>query len=508
MKKKIAVITILTLMLFTMAEAQIVVKSGATVNVKSNTMVYSKVDLTVNSGGTLDNSQGFISLKGNFTNNGTFTSGFGTVSFNGTSGQTIAGTGGLAFYNLTVGNSSTGITLNNNSSVNGTLTLASGNITTGANVLTLGFGAGLGQEGTLAYTSGTIIGSFKRYFQTSTSVSGVLFPVGDILYYRPVSISYPAGPSGGTITVKHYGADPENHNPDFLNDGGYSINVYSKQVYWDISSVMTGTYNISLKPKDILGVSSVANLHIIKKPLLIDNWVSEGTHSNGTGTNSDPTVYRNGLTSFSLFGIGSNSDNNMLQGALPIVLQSFNYSVSNRDVNLIWKTSEEYNNAGFFIERKSLDVTPNVWKQIDFVKGKGNLSSEYDYRDNKLDVGKYKYRLKQVDNNGNFEFYELSGQVEINKPRNYSLEQNYPNPFNPGTTIKYVLADNGIVKLKIFDILGREVATIVNEFQKAGYYEAKFSFNQLGNAGISSGIYFYRLEAGNYSKIMRMILVK
>ena len=508
MNKKITILIILTLMLFTMAEAQVYVTSGATLYNKSGAYVYSNVDLTVNSGGTLDNSNGFISLKGNFTNNGTFTSGTGTVAFNGTSGQTIAGTGGLAFYNLTMGNSSTGVTLSNNTSVNGTLTLTNGNITTGANVLTLGFGTGDNQQGSLAHTSGTIIGSFQRYFKTSTIVSNVIFPVGDVTNYRPVTISYPAGPSGGTITVKHNGTDPENHNSGSITDGGYSINAYSRYVYWEVSSTMTGTYNISLEPKGIVGVSSVASLHIFKKPTLSSNWVVEGTHSNGTGTTGDPIAYRTGLTSFSLFGIASNSADNILDGILPIVLQSFSSTVSNRNVNLKWKTSAENNNAGFDVERKSVDLESTGWKQIDFVKGNGNTASEYAFTDSKLNVGKYKYRLKQIDYNGNFEFYELTGDVEIAKPRSYSLEQNYPNPFNPSTTIKYVLADNGFIKIKVYDILGKEVATIVNEFQKAGYYEKSFSFNNASNGGISSGMYLYRLEAGTYSKIMKMMLIK
>jgi murein tripeptide amidase MpaA len=101
----------------------------------------------------------------------------------------------------------------------------------------------------------------------------------------------------------------------------------------------------------------------------------------------------------------------------------------------------------------------------------------------------------------------VSGISESETPGTFMLSQNYPNPFNPTTNINYQIASNCIVTLKIYDVLGKEVATLVNEFQKAGSYEKQFSINQNGKS-LSSGIYFYKLQAGDFSDVKTMILVK
>lgn len=84
-----------------------------------------------------------------------------------------------------------------------------------------------------------------------------------------------------------------------------------------------------------------------------------------------------------------------------------------------------------------------------------------------------------------------------------TLSQNYPNPFNPLTTIKYSLAKDVKVLIKIYDILGREVQTLVNDFKKAGYYEVSFD-----GTNFASGIYFYKIEAGNFANTKKMLIVK
>jgi hypothetical protein len=88
-------------------------------------------------------------------------------------------------------------------------------------------------------------------------------------------------------------------------------------------------------------------------------------------------------------------------------------------------------------------------------------------------------------------------------PETNTLLQNYPNPFNPVTVIRYSLHRNQEVSLKIFDVLGKEVATLVNQIQNAGFYEVDFD-----GKGFSGGIYFYRLAAGDYTDSKRMVLLK
>jgi Secretion system C-terminal sorting domain len=89
------------------------------------------------------------------------------------------------------------------------------------------------------------------------------------------------------------------------------------------------------------------------------------------------------------------------------------------------------------------------------------------------------------------------------KPQSYKLNQNYPNPFNPSTTISYEIPKNGFVKIKVFDITGREVETLVNEFKTAGSYSLVFNGSKL-----ASGIYFYKLDVEGFSKVNRMVLIK
>lgn len=124
---------------------------------------------------------------------------------------------------------------------------------------------------------------------------------------------------------------------------------------------------------------------------------------------------------------------------------------------------------------------------------------------------------------GNYVFAGTYGQsvwrrnldeiIEVNQiseivPSVYSLQQNYPNPFNPTTNIRFQIKDSRFVTLKVFDVLGREVETLISDFLKAGIYETQFPGSHSTNNQITSGIYFYRIEAGDYRETMKMILMK
>jgi hypothetical protein len=103
--------------------------------------------------------------------------------------------------------------------------------------------------------------------------------------------------------------------------------------------------------------------------------------------------------------------------------------------------------------------------------------------------------------------------ISGNLPAAFELCQNYPNPFNPTTTIKYELPKASVVRLSVYDILGREVSVLVNERKNAGSYEVKFSAKggsaSGGDAsGLSSGVYFYRLQAGDFTQTKRLLLLK
>jgi len=188
---------------------------------------------------------------------------------------------------------------------------------------------------------------------------------------------------------------------------------------------------------------------------------------------------------------------------LPVELQNFTASLQDKKVVLKWETATEVSNYGFNIEKN----TAGIWKNIGFVKGSGNSNSnkKYLFADNNLLGGnKFLYRLKQIDLDGKFTY---SNSIEVNFiPKIFALSQNYPNPFNPSTTIEYSIPNPGIVSLKLYNILGEEVAQLVNEYKEPGYY--KYGFANNNSRMLSSGVYFYVLKSGSSVVTKKMMLLK
>lgn len=204
------------------------------------------------------------------------------------------------------------------------------------------------------------------------------------------------------------------------------------------------------------------------------------------------------------FPLITSTYNGSYNGTLPVELSSFTSNVNRNSVALNWVTSEERNNNGFEVER--LSSVSEDWQKIGFVAGKGNSSqiAEYSFKDNSLNIGKYNYRLKQIDFNGNFEYFELQNDVIIGVPQVFELNQNYPNPFNPSTKINFALPSDSRVTLDVYDISGRLVSRIINnEFRTANYYTVEFNAS-----GLSSGMYFYSMRAGAFAETRKMLLVK
>ena len=191
---------------------------------------------------------------------------------------------------------------------------------------------------------------------------------------------------------------------------------------------------------------------------------------------------------------------------LPVNLASFNSSVNGQDIKLFWTTITEQNNAGFEIQRLNVNTANNGYNNIGYVEGSGTINSaaHYVYEDKKLDCGKYQYRLKQIDYNGNFEYHNLNGDVEVGVPTKYEMSQNYPNPFNPTTKIDFALPADGKVSLKIYDITGKEILSIINnEFRSAGFYTINMNASSL-----SSGVYFYRMTSDKFNQVKKMAVIK
>jgi photosystem II stability/assembly factor-like uncharacterized protein len=189
---------------------------------------------------------------------------------------------------------------------------------------------------------------------------------------------------------------------------------------------------------------------------------------------------------------------------VPVELASFNASVNGNNVTLSWMTATELNNLGFEIERKA-EQQKRGWAKVGFVEGYGTTAEPqaYSFIDAGLTSGNYSYRIKQMDFDGSYKYYNLEQVVEIGAPESYDLSQNYPNPFNPTTKIKYSVPADGFVNIAIYNVLGEKVTDVVNNIQKAGSYEVTFDATNL-----ASGMYLYRMESGNFISVKKMMILK
>jgi hypothetical protein len=213
---------------------------------------------------------------------------------------------------------------------------------------------------------------------------------------------------------------------------------------------------------------------------------------------SFPDEVRATTTAFSEFILGSNDN------SLPVELVAFTARNTAEGVQLTWRTASEQNNAGFEVQRRSENRGASAeWQVLGFVRGAGTTAEAQSYTFlDKSASGKVQYRLKQIDFDGQFEYSNVI-EVDAGLPKVFALEQNYPNPFNPSTTIRYQLPVASEVKLEVYDVLGKKIATLVNERQSAGSYQVVWNAS-----GLSSGTYFYRLQAGTFVETKKMIMVK
>lgn len=317
------------------------------------------------------------------------------------------------------------------------------------------------------------------------------------LIIHPTSIT----PStGASITGQYFASG---------RTGSFSGVVNASPYFWtismDASSILCAVrFYFNNIPGN--GVNNFNTLQVLHRRGENEPWIVWA----GPVNNQPDYIEIAGVSDFSEFALGGNIDN-----PLPVELASFTASVQERNVVLAWKTLSETNNSGFDLERKSAQAdeegtgkgsNEGAWIKITNISGSGTstIENSYSYTDRNLVKGIYQYRLKQIDFNGNYTYINLNGDVNIGVPAKFELSQNYPNPFNPTTKINFSLPKDSKVTLKIFDITGREVARLLNnEFKQADYYTIDFNaFN------LSSGVYFYKLEADNFIETKKMMLLK
>ena len=396
---------------------------------------------------------------------------FANYIYNSTSPQVTGNALPSTLKSLTVNNTS-GVTLSSNTAISGTLTLLNGNLLTSGNTFSLGTSAS--NFGSLIISSGKIIGNVNRWI--SNSISPVTFPVGTTpTKYTPIVLSNIVG--SGTFSVSSIdGLHPNVTNPNFL------------QMYWKLTNggLTSTTITFNYSESDVVGDENSYSLFRYN-----GSWAP---FSPITLNATNNTVTANNVSVFSDWTLG-------VDDPLPVELSSFTANVIGKSVKLSWQTETEVNNYGFEIERS---IAKGNWEKIGFVNGSGNSNSQknYTFEDKNLIVGKYHYRLKQLDNDGQFEYSKVV-EVLLSNPTEFSLDQNYPNPFNPTTTIRFSIPEVSNVKVVVYNLLGEEIKILLNEQKESGTHSVNFNATNL-----NSGVYLYKIEAGSFIQTRKMTLIK
>lgn len=270
--------------------------SNATARLAANLTVLQSITI---SSGALDANNLNITLGNSWTNSGTWTPGTGTVIFNGTGTQTVTKSGGETFNNVTINKASGTVTLANNLQVNSTLTMTSGSIDCGSNTITLG--TSIFSTGTLTYSAGTIIGSYKRWI--NSTLVGILFPIGTSANYRPALTTF-TNLAGGTLTASFISSDPGSNGLP-LSEGGKSIVNQYTEGYWSFSAtdgLSSTNYDVELTGNGFTSYSVSASTRLIYRTSGAGAWSLNGTHADATGN----TAKRTGVSGISTaqFGFG------------------------------------------------------------------------------------------------------------------------------------------------------------------------------------------------------------
>ncbi|CAN5476503.1 hypothetical protein BH10BAC5_BH10BAC5_28560 [soil metagenome] len=363
--------------------------------------------------------------------------------------------------------------------------------------------SGLGRSTTIA-VGPTTIGCSESGIPVSTppTITNTITGTGTynfLLAGKPmaaITINPPTSGFNFDISLRHFGGRTA------PGAGAQQISTFFDSIYVSAGTPSNIMYDINLYayPNQYYNIANSANIRIAKSS---DGGAGYTPYIAGSyNAGPPPFATATGLTSFSIFTLTSTD------ALLPVELSSFNSSVNKNTVTLNWSTVSELNNAGFDIERKLFENSS--WAKVGFIAGRGTSTviTPYKFTENISGKGKYNYRLKQIDVNGNFKYYDLASFVEVGIPKSFSLSQNYPNPFNPTTKIDFDLPLDSKVSLVLFDISGREVMTLLSgDFRESGYYT-----QQVNALSLSSGTYFYRLSvengSNNFVQTKKMMLVK
>ncbi len=436
----------------------------------------------------------------------------GTIDYNGTALQTITARNGSALYpryhRLTIsGGNKTLESTNGSVVVNDQLTLQGGivNRASATDVVSVLNNA----TGAITRTSGHINARLQRAV-TGTSQT-YFFPIGDNTTYRPISLTVTS------LLGTSLRAELIDGNANDLAGVNAPLQKVSDLRYY--SFLNTGTNNVTMSQVQNMAINAddavnqVASNTTLKIATRVSgNWESRGPAA--VNTSSLPTTFNSNTFSETVAGSStffvSLATENFFDDPLPVELVGFKGEATVLGVVLEWQTASERDNAGFVLVRNGEVIAD--YREHAALRGMGTsaIGRRYRFIDERVREGeRYVYALRSVDFDGTVHDYGVRVEVEGKRvSREYELMQNYPNPFNPVTTIRYVLAEESEVWVRVYDMLGRMVKEVVGGVrQSAGVYEVRFE-----GSGLGSGVYVYRLEAvgsrGRYVASKKMVLMK
>ncbi|MCA0448002.1 MAG: T9SS type A sorting domain-containing protein [Bacteroidetes bacterium] len=453
---------------------------GTYLTLNSNTQV-SINDLLIANNGSLElKTNSLIILSGNVSNEGTFISQPGSMTgfyYSGSNSKSITGKVSLSKLVVSGGGD---LVVNDTISISDSLILKNGIIKNFPVRLTGSFGEGNNES----YVQKIILPAFEN--------SILKFPTGSNNVYLPVIVTVDSIYGAGNLTCTYFDAG---ETPFPTTVGSNSVlNHYFRLESEEIDFLrgdLTASYmEAELNP-----------LNILENNLKLFRW-------NGSGWNqitiypedydtlgNKITIRNSTLLSDYIFSGSSNSP-------LPVEMTDFHVTWLDQTLVMVWKTKTESNNFGFDIEISMDKVT---FRKIGFVDGMGStlIPQNYQFSYKMPDPKQALYiRLKQIDFDGQFKYSEIL-EVKNEGIIEFNLSQNYPNPFNPSTLIKYSIESDDFVSLKIYDILGKEIRSLVNEKKTRGFHETVFM-----NDNLPSGVYFYKLKSGKKTVSRQMLLLK
>ncbi len=432
-----------------------------------------------------------------------------TLNFNGTTLQNIyCAELGAVQTGKVIFNNTAGFVIKNTFSID-SLTMTNGNVATDPTAY-LAIGFDVANVGSLTRTGGIVTGRVARWYNSGVTSAALDFPVGNSTTYKKATVAFTTAPANPGYIIMQFVDNGINATdlPIPLTDGAFSLTRRTDS-YWlaTTSGINGGVTDVSFDGNGQNGITDPANLRVIYSN--DGNTFSlQGNHAAGSGTTANRTLVGSYFGRFYLGGNGS-------VNPLPVELKDFVSTTIKNEVILDWTTGHEHNNNLFEIERANLlPYQDHNSSDLNYIKvgsvpghGNSNIVQNYKFTDKNSSIGRYAYRLKQIDNNGTHNYYVLGNEVIISNPVSFTVSQNYPNPFNPVTNINYEMPYDGKVKLTVFDNIGREVKTLVNGNVAAGYYKVEFNASSL-----SSGIYFYRVNATSgtqvYEKVFKMMVVR